>query len=91
MRSVPALNIRLKLYVIPRERAHGEIDNLARERRVEHQRGVWRWRPSGVIGGRRRACSKEGLKGKIPADVMRNGVGNLHILESTGGDRIVVT
>jgi hypothetical protein len=88
VRSVPALNKRLEFYIIPRERAHGVIDNFACERRVEHQRGVRIWWPVGAVG--RQACSTD-LKGKIPAEVMRNGVGNPHVLEGTGGDVIIVT
>ena len=53
------------------------VDNLARERRIEHQLGIRRW---GAIGGGRPVCSKEGLKREIPADVVWNGIGNLHIL-----------
>ena len=37
MRSGPALDIRLEFDIIPRERAHGVIDNFTRECRVEHQ------------------------------------------------------
>ena len=89
MGPVPALNPRLERNVIPRERAHGIVNNFARERRVEHQVGVRRWRAVGAKWGRP-SCSKEGLKGEIPADIVRNGIGNLHILESAGGDFIVI-
>ena len=33
---------------------------------------------------------EEGLKGEVPADVVWNGVGELEVLESTGGDLEVV-
>jgi hypothetical protein len=89
MWSVKALKIGLEAYVITRERAHGIIDNLARERCIEHQVGVRRWRAIGAKG-RRPTCSKEWLEGKVPADVVRDGVGNPHILKPTGGDLIII-
>ena len=76
MGSVKALEKRLEFDIIPRERAHGVIDNFTSERLVFHQWDVERWRSVGV-GARRSSSNK---KGKIPAEVMGNGVGNPHVL-----------
>lgn len=48
MRSRAALKSRLEVYIIPRERVHDRIENLARERCVEHRRGFKCGGPDGV-------------------------------------------
>ena len=63
------------------------IDNVARECRIEHQRGFRIWRAVETPG---MPHSKEGLKREIAADVVWDWIGNLHIFKSTSGYLVVV-
>ena len=86
MRSIDVLKIRLEVGVVPRERVDREIHVLFRERGVDHQLGI-----SGGLARRRgEVAGEEGLQGIITADVVRNGIGDLHILETTGRDLVIV-
>ena len=84
MRPTDAFKIRLKADIIPRERIHIVIHDRFRERGVDHQEGVHRWHSGGVDS------KEEGLNGEIPADVVRDWIGDSDILESTGGNLEVV-
>lgn len=85
MNPEDALRIRLEADIISSERANDEIDVCFRERRVEHQRGV-----RSCTGRATAPSPKEGLVCIIPADVVWNGISNLHVLESTSEDLEVV-
>ena len=84
MSPVDAFKIRLKADIIPRKRIHVEIHVLLRERGVDHQLGIHGWR-SGSVNSK-----EEGLNGEIPADVVRDGVGESDTPEATGGNLEVV-
>lgn len=84
VRPVNTFHIRLKADVIPSKRIHLEIHDLFRERGVDHQLGVHSWRSGGAD------AKEEGLNREIPADVVRDGVGDSDILEATGRNLVVV-
>jgi len=84
MGPLDILEIRLKGDVIPRKRTCCEIHVGFRERRVDHQQRVHGRRTGG--GDPR----EEGLKGEIPADVVRDWVCEHDIFEPTRGNLEVV-
>ena len=84
VRPLDILKIRLKADIIPRKRAHSEIHIRFRERGVDHQQRVNRWRTGYGDAG------EEGLECEIPADMVRDWVGEFNVLEATGGDLEVV-
>jgi len=85
MRPIDVLKIRLKAGVVPRERVDREIHVLFRERGVDHQLGVWDW-----CARRRGEVGEEGLQSIITADAVRDGIGELDILETAGRDLVIV-
>ena len=85
MRPRQDLNSPLEVDIIPREGVHNGVDNFLRERRVEHQ-GTFLSFTSGKV----KYSIKEGLVSVVPADVVRNRVGDPDVLEATGGNLEVV-
>lgn len=88
MRPIDVLKIRLEVGIIPRERANLESCVLWRERGVDHQQGV-----NGRVAGRWSEATdvaEERLKGIIAADVVRDRVGDRHILETAGRDLEII-
>ena len=82
MRSREVLKIRLEVGVIARKGVHSIIHIRLCESRVDHFLRVHTWRAGHYI--------KEGLKREIAADVVRNGIGNFDILETTGEDLVII-
>ena len=93
MRTLKALDVCLESDIIARERAHGVIDDLSRERRVDrHCRIRSRWTvgiSSGGVGSVR-GGRPSSIKGELSAEVMWNRVGNHQVLKSTAVDSVVV-
>lgn len=85
MRSIEVFESRLEGDIIPRGRVQGGLDNVARERCVEHQRGIHRY-----TRGPGKPWWEVGVQGIITADVVGNGVCEPDVLEATGGDPEVV-
>ena len=86
MRSIEVLKSRLEGEIIPRWRVHSGVENFARKRCVEHQRGIHSW----YTGGNGVSWWEVGIQSKVTADVVGNRVCKPHILEATGGDLEVV-
>jgi len=86
VRPRKGLEIRVEVDKIPWERVHSDSHNLRCERSVDHEEGV----RYGRCAWGEWDIQEEGLKGKIAANVVGNGVGDLHILETTGVDLVVI-
>jgi len=85
MGSTDTLQISLEADIVTRERVYGEIHILRRESCVDHKQWVHRWR----TGGDGHSL-KEGLKGIITANVVWDGISDLHVLETASRDLEVV-
>ena len=68
---------------VPSKRVDRVVHILFRKRGVGHKvyRQAGRWGPG---------CTEEGLKSVVTADVVRDGVGDLYVLETTGGDLKII-
>lgn len=83
MRSREVLKIQLETGIIAVKRVQNIIHIRLRKCRVDHCLRVHR---HAVDTGH----AEEGLEGEVTANVVRNGVGNLDILEATGEDLVVI-
>ena len=83
MWPIETSKIRLEAGKVPSKRVDRVIHILFRERGVDHQVG----RHAGHCES---GYTEERLKGVVTADVVRDGVGDLYVLETTGGDLEIV-
>jgi hypothetical protein len=82
VRSGEVLEVPLEVVVVPIERGKRVIDILLRERDVDRRGEIHGW------------CTGESSRvkevGEIAADVVRDGVGEQDVLETTGVDLVIV-
>lgn len=86
MRPIDVLKVRLEVGVVPSERVDCEIHVFFCHRGVDHQLGV----SSGLARRRGEVGGEERLQSIVTADVVRNGIGDHHILETAGRDLVIV-
>jgi len=83
--SEEVLEIRLEASIVPVEVVKRYVHGVLRVRGVDHERGVHSGRWGEAI---RRG--EERLKSVVTANVVRYGVGKHNVLQSTGGDLVII-